>query len=397
MGGTSFDVSLASKGVLTFTTESDINGHAIKVPMIDIKTLGAGGGSIAWVDAGGALQVGPESAGADPGPACYGWGGTEPTVTDANLVLGYLNPAYFVGGEMSLDLDLARKAILEKVAGPMGLSLEEAAEGIIRVVNATMIRGIRLVSVEKGYDPREFTLVCFGGAGPVHAVKLAQELNIRRVLVPEGPGVNCALGLLMADFRHDYSQTFLHLLGQVGPRRLEAAFAGLEKRAKEQMLAEGLAEKMVVFHRSADLRYQGQGYEIEVALPGAITDEADIRKVAQDYSRMHQDKYGYTMAAESVEVVNLRLVALGLLEKPEIRAEEAAGLDSRAALKGERRVYMDGQFREVPIYERSRLKCGMELDSPAIIEQLDSTTVVFPGFRTTVDRYRNLMITGKGA
>jgi len=397
MGGTSFDVSLASQGVPTFTTESDINGHAIKVPMIDIKTLGAGGGSIAWVDAGGALQVGPESAGADPGPACYGWGGQEPTVTDANLALGYLNPAYFVGGEMSLDVDLARRAIREKVAGPMGLSLEEAAEGIIRVVNATMIRGIRLVSVEKGYDPREFTLVCFGGAGPVHAVKLAQELNIKRILVPEGPGVNCALGLLMADFRHDYSQTFLHLLNQVGPGQLEKAFAGLEERAKAQMLADGLSEDTVVFHRSADLRYQGQGYEIEVAFPEAITEGKDIRKTSCDFSRLHEEKYGYAMASESVEIVNLRLVAVGLLEKPEIKAEEPTGPDSRAALKGRREVYMDGRLREVPIYERSRLKCGMEIDSPAIIEQLDSTTVVFPGFRTAVDRYRNLMITGKGA
>jgi len=397
MGGTSFDVSLAHRGAPTFTTESDIDGHAIKVPMIDIKTLGAGGGSIAWVDAGGALQVGPESAGADPGPACYGWGGELPTVTDANLVLGYLNPAYFVGGEMSLDVDLARRAVMEKVAAPMRLGLEEAAEGIVRVVNATMIRGIRLVSVEKGYDPRDFTLVCFGGAGPVHAVKLAQELNIGRVLVPEGPGVNCALGLLMADFRHDYSQTFLQLMSRVEPAHLESAFKGLEDKARDQMLAEGLPEDTIVFHRSADLRYKGQGYELEVPFPGSVTGAGDIVKTGESFSLLHEEKYGYTMPSDSVEIVNVRLVALGLLEKPDIKTEEPGGPDSRSALKERRRVFMDGKSMEIPIYERSLLSCGMEIDSPAVIEQLDSTTVVFPGYRTVVDRYRNLMITKKEA
>jgi N-methylhydantoinase A len=393
MGGTSFDVSLAHRGRATFTNESDIGGHAIKVPMIDIKTLGAGGGSIAWVDPGGALQVGPESAGADPGPACYEGGGQQPTVTDANLVLGYLNPDYFAGGEMRLDRELAIQAIMKKIAEPMGLSLEEAAEGIFRVVNATMIRGIRLVSVEKGYDPREFTLVCFGGAGPVHAMKLAQELNIHRVLVPEGPGVNCALGLLMADFRHDYSRTFLHLMSRLDPSRLTEAFGELEARATKQMLSEGLAREAVVFHRSADLRYLGQGYELELPFPGGRYDKHDLETLADEFGRLHRDNYGYTMDPDSVEIVNLRLVAIGLLDKPEVKSEKQGPPDPARAYKEQRRVYMDGRFWDVPIYERGRMQCGMEIPSPAIVEQTDSTTVIFPGFHTVVDRHRNLILT----
>jgi len=392
MGGTSFDVSLAYKGQPTFTMESDIGGHIIKIPMIDIKTLGAGGGSIAWVDQGGALQVGPQSAGADPGPACYGQGGKEPAVTDANIILGYLNPAYFLGGEMKLNPDLAQQAIVEKVAKPMGLTLEQAAEGIIRVVNATMIRGIRMVSVERGYDPRDFTIVCFGGAGPVHAVKLAQELDIPKLIVPEGPGVNCALGLLMADFRHDYSQTFLHLLRTLDPTHLTQGFRALEEKAVEQMVQEGVPKGDVVLRRTLDLRYLGQGYELEVYAPNKNYEKGDLDSLARELNRVHHEKYGYSMPSDTAEIVNLRLTAIGGLTKPEIREESYAGTDPGAALKERRRVYMDGTFLEAPIYERKRLKCGNKIKSPAIIEQLDSTTVLFQGYAATVDRYRNLII-----
>jgi len=392
MGGTSFDVSLAHGSRPMFTTESEIGGHVIKIPMIDIKTLGAGGGSIAWVDRGGALQVGPESAGADPGPACYGLGGTQPTVTDANLALGYLNPDYFAGGEMALDVNLAREAIREKVAEPMKLGIEEAAEGILRVVNATMIRGIRLVSVERGYDPREFALVCFGGAGPVHAVKLAQELNIPTVVVPPGPGVNCAFGLLMADFRHDYSQTFLHIVSSLDPARLSSEYHALEAKATAQMVEEGVPAKDIVFRRAADLRYRGQGYEIERPLPNKEYGLADLLDICRDFGRAHHDSYGYSLDPETVEVVNLRLTATGLLEKPDVREEIRGGVDPGKALKGTRRVYMDGEFLGVPVYERKQLACGNVIESPAIVEQADSTTVLFKGSRAAVDTYRNLMI-----
>jgi N-methylhydantoinase A len=392
MGGTSFDVSLVHRGKPTFTTESDIGGHVIKVPMIDIRTLGAGGGSIAWVDAGGALQVGPQSAGADPGPACYGRGGKQPTVTDANLTLGYLDPAYFLGGEMSLDPELARDTVRREIAEPMGLGLEEAAEGILRVVNATMIRGIRLVSVERGYDPREFALVCFGGAGPVHAVKLAQELNIPKVIVPEGPGVTCALGLLMADFRHDYSRTFLQAVRTLDPARLAGEFELLEERALRQMTQEGLAPGDVAFFRSIDGRYLGQGYELEVPVPIGKYGQADLAEICESFSRAHADLYGYRMASDAVEIVNLRLTAIGMLSKPQMREEPDSGPDPAPALKGRRRAYLDGRFTDIPIYERKLLRCGNRIESPAVIEQLDSTTVLFDGYHARIDRYRNIII-----
>lgn len=392
MGGTSFDVSLAYRGKPTFTMESDIGGHIIKIPMIDIKTLGAGGGSIAWVDQGGALQVGPHSAGADPGPACYNHGGKEPTVTDANLVLGYLNPKYFLGGEIELNVDLAKEAIQKKIAEPMGLTLEEAAEGIIRVVNSTMIRGIRMVSVERGYDPREFAMICFGGAGPVHAVRLAQELNIPRLVIPEGPGVICALGLLMADFRHDYSQTFLHSLWTIETSRLISGFRALEKKAIEQMLKERVPEKDILLLRSMDLRYLGQGYELELPIPNRDYNKKDLESFCHEFSRLHRERYGYAMAEDTVEIVNLRLTAIGGLSKPVIEEESPSGKDPKEALKGIRRIYMGGKFKDAAVYERKNLRCGNEIAPPAIIEQLDSTTVLFPGYKAFVDKFRNLII-----
>jgi len=392
MGGTSFDVSLAYKGKPTFTMESDIGGHIIKIPMIDIKTLGAGGGSIAWVDQGGALQVGPHSAGADPGPACYNHGGKEPTVTDANLVLGYLNPRYFLGGEIELNVDLAKEAIRKKIAEPMGLTLEEAAEGIIRVVNSTMIRGIRMVSVERGYDPRDFTMICFGGAGPVHAVRLAQELNIPRLVIPQGPGVICALGLLMADFRHDYSQTFLHSLWTIETSRLISGFRALEKKAIDQMTQERVPEKDILLLRSMDLRYLGQGYELELPIPNRDYNKKDLESFCHEFSQLHRERYGYAMAEDTVEIVNLRLTAIGGLSKPVIEEESPSGKDPKVALKGIRRIYMGGKFKDAAVYERKNLRCGNEIAPPAIIEQLDSTTVLFPGYKAFVDKFRNLII-----
>ncbi len=391
MGGTSFDVCLAHKGEPTFSVESDIDGHAIKIPMIDIKTLGAGGGSIAWIDPGGALHVGPQSAGADPGPACYGRGGEEPTVTDANLVLGYLNPKNFLGGEMALDPELSREAIRRRVAEPMGLSLEEAAEGIVRVVNAEMIRGIRLVSVERGYDPRDFALVCFGGAGPLHAVKLAQELDIPKVVVPVGPGVTCALGLLMADFRYDYSRTFLARVASLDLVVLNAALREMEAKAMAEMNEEGVAADRVTFKRSLDMRYTGQGYELEVRVPTRDFRESDLAEFCKGLGAAHHDQYGYSLPPEQAEIVNLRVVAVGALPKPDIpRSAATNGRDLRP--RGKRPAYFDGRYIDTDIYERDDLQTGARLAGPCIVEQLDSTTLVLPGCRAEVDEFRNLII-----
>ncbi len=393
MGGTSFDVSLVNRGEPTLTTESDIDGHAIKVPMIDIKTLGAGGGSIAWVDQGGALQVGPESAGADPGPACYGKGGDRPTVSDANAVLGYLSPDCFAAGEMTLDTSLARRVIGEKIAGPMNLTVEEAAEGILRVVNATMTRGIRLVSVEKGFDPREFTLVSFGGAGPLHAVSLAKEMNMGKIIVPEAPGVNCAIGLLMADFRHDYSKTFLRALKALPPEDINDEFAVLEEEAASQMREEGVPERDIVLLRSADFRFAGQGFEITMPVSSGCYKKADISDIAESFSVMHEEKYGYRMDVDTVEVVTLRLTSLGVMKKPDIKPEDFDGETPEKALKNSRKVYMQGRYMDAKIYDRQRLRHGNRVYAPAIIEQPDTTTVLFPGYMAEVDRFRNLVIT----
>ncbi len=393
MGGTSFDVSLASGGTPSLTSEGEINGHPVKVPMIDIKTLGAGGGSIASIDAGGALQVGPESAGAEPGPVCYGRGGTDPTVSDANLVLGYLNPEIIAGGEIRLDSSKARRVIAEKIASPLGLSVEAAAEGIIRVVNETMNRGIRLVSVERGYDPRDFSLVSFGGAGPVHAVRLAQELGIPRVVVPESPGVNCAMGLLMADFRHDYARTYLRPVRDLAPADIRSAYLEMEERAFRLMLAEGVGEKRVVLQYSADMRYAGQGHELEVNLERRPENRANIESMALRLGELHRHSFGYAMDAGDAEIVNLRLQATGRRPKPRLAKEDPGNESPEPAFAGIRRAYMEGGFLDAAVYRRPSLRCGMRISAPAIIEQADSTTVLFPGYRIHVDPYRNLIAT----
>ena len=257
MGGTSFDVSLSYKGEVRRTQESELERLPVKVPMVDIHTLGAGGGSIAWIDPGGALRVGPQSAGADPGPACYGNGGAEATVTDANLVLGRLGATSLLGGTMTLDVDLAREVISGRIAEPLGLTVEEAAEGIVQVVNASMVKGIRVVSVSKGYDPREFCLVAFGGAGPLHASELADEMDIPSVLVPVAPGVTSALGLLMADLRHDFAQTVLKPGSELSPTEITNWYEQLETQATEQMSREGIASEDMSLVRTADARYVG--------------------------------------------------------------------------------------------------------------------------------------------
>jgi N-methylhydantoinase A len=258
-----------------------------------------------------------------------------------------------------------------------------------------MIRGIRLVSVERGFDPRDFALVCFGGAGPVHGVRLAQELNMPKLLVPGGPGVTCALGLLMADFRHDYSQTFISPVVSLDPSRLNAAFEAIESRARVQMIAEGFAEGGVQFTRAADMRYGGQGYEIEIGLPNDRFDKNMMQRICVDFGRLHRDNYGYEMSADTVEIVTLRLSVIGSRLKPEFLQEPAGAEDPASAYKSHRRVFMDGKFLDIPIYERGRLASGMRVKAPAIVEQVDSTTVLFPGYALEVDSYRNLIIEQK--
>ncbi len=393
MGGTSFDVCLSYEGEVRSTKESEIDRLPVKVPMVDIHTLGAGGGSIAWIDPGGALRVGPRSAGADPGPAAYGRGGEEPTVTDANLVLGRLNPERFLGGKMTLQSELAWEAVRKQIAEPLGLSVEAAAEGIIRVVNAGMIKGIRVVSVGKGYDPRDFCLVAFGGAGPLHAAELAAELEIPRVLVPVAPGVTSALGLLMADLRHDYVRTALARGDEVNAKQLGALFTDMEHEAMTRMAGEGVDGSSVVLVRLAELRYQGQGYELEVPVANGAVTPAAIEGIIRRFHESHESRYGYASPENPVEVVNLRVTATSELPRPALEAAVLDGtVDPPGALDGERQVYFDGVYVATAVYDRSKLSPGDIVKGPAIVEQPDSTLAVWPSQTARVDAYANLVL-----
>ena len=395
IGGTSADISLIEAEKPHVTTESQIGGYPIKLPMIDINTIGAGGGSIAWIDSGGALRVGPQSAGADPGPVCYGMGGTEPTVTDANAILGRINPFYLLGGEMKLFLDGARKVIDEKIARPLGIDVERAAEGIIAVINANMIRGIRRVSVEKGYDPREFSLVAFGGAGPLHAVELAQALNMTNIIIPQYPGIASAFGMLSADVRHDYVQTYIAVSNNVDAKRLQSIYQHMEKQGIHQLSNEGFSDQSIIMNRYADLRYVRQAYELQVPLKNGTLTTKDISLVAESFHAQHERNYGYARRNEPVEFVNLRLVALGKL--PEMQPAKTISKGKKALEPIDyREVFFEGTSPlKTAIYKREHLHKGQQILGPAIVEQLDSTIVIFPTYQAVTDSYGNLLITSQ--
>ena len=394
VGGTSADVAVARDGTLHFAEESEIAGQILKIPAIEINTVGAGGGSIAWVDSGGALQVGPQSAGAHPGPACYQRGGSRPTVTDANLVLGRLNAGYLLGGEMAIDGELSAKAIGEGVAAPLGLELVEAAEGVIRVINAVMAKAIRRLSVEKGYDPREFTLVSFGGGGPLHAAELAADLQIPRVLVPPVPGVSSALGLITADFRHDYVRTVLWKQQQASLVQFKAQLGEMQSAALAQLQKEGVSSDLVALVTASDLRYQGQGFSLPASFDlEELSGWTDLGPLIQRFHQRHQETYGYHDDRAAIEVVNLRLAAIGRLSPANLSRLPRRQPDPGPALAGSRKIYVDGRFTTANIYRRSGLGWGSVVRGPAIAEQLDSTTLILPGQLAETDEFGNLMIT----
>ena len=381
MGGTSTDVCLCP-GELSRTTEAIIAEAPIRVPVIDIHTVGAGGGSIAYRDPGGSLRVGPLSAGAEPGPICYQRGGTELTVTDANLFLGRLSPAHFLGGDQELPVKPVNDA-MEVFAREMSLSPVEAAEGILRVANATMERAIRVISLERGHDPRDFTLVCFGGAGAMHAADLARNLNIPRVLVPQAAGILSALGMLLADFVRDYSRTLLVRSAELDSGDLERAFVELETRARTEYEAEGFVTKRLVMERSLDMRYVGQGYEL--AVPMTLDFEAAFHE-------LHETRYGYADPTRETEVVNVRLRSVGRTEKPPVLEHELEDEDASAAMIGEWRMVFDGRARESQLVDRAKLRPGNAFKGPALVVEYSTTTVVPPDFRCRVDKGENLIL-----
>ncbi|MGB2696021.1 MAG: hydantoinase/oxoprolinase family protein [Dehalococcoidia bacterium] len=394
MGGTSTDVCLCD-GAVPFTAESTIGELPVRIPTVDVHTVGAGGGSIARVDAGGALRVGPESAGADPGPACYGMG-DQPTVTDAHLVLGRLLPDRFLGGRMALSIDAGRRA-LRPVARAFAGDLDQAAASIVRVANASMERALRVISVERGHDPRRFTLVAFGGAGPLHACELAQSLDIPRVLVPPFPGVLSAFGMAVAPVTRDQVQAFLTPVpsedGHRFAMKLGRAFRRLEDRARRSLANEG--HRRVRVTRALDLRYAGQSYELTVPIASSAGGCEPARCLAV-FHRAHKRRYGHAEPSRAVEAVALRVRAeapgaqVRLAELPEGDGDPKGARVARA------QVWFDGRRRATPVYERERLRAGDRLRGPALIAQLDATTVVPPGWRGTVDRVGSLLVERKG-
>jgi N-methylhydantoinase A len=386
MGGTSTDVSLVRDGVPALAFEREIAGIPLRLPALDIHTVGAGGGSIAWRDSGGALMVGPESAGADPGPACYGRGGTAATVTDANLVLGRLSPKGLLGGEMALDLLKARDAV-QTLAGALGLSVVEAARGIVRVVNANMARALRLVTVERGVDPSGLALLPFGGAGPLHASALARELGMRTILVPPAPGILCALGLLVEDLRVDRVRTWVGRLDERALPALEAGFRALEAEAAAWLDREAVPAERRRLSRWLDLRYEGQNYELLVPAPERLGADAALGTLRRGFLAQHEETYGFAAPDEPIQVVNLRLVARGLPTVPAMPPPEPPRGDAAVALVDRRVVDFaeGGGPLDCPVYDRARLGPGHRLDGPAVLEQFDSTTLVYPGQTARVD------------
>ena len=394
MGGTSADIAFIRGGVPLEHAEAFVAGRIVAVPALDVSTISAGGGSIARVNAAGLLEVGPQSAGADPGPVCYGKGGAAPTVTDADVVCGYLNPEFFLGGRMRLDSNAAESAISETVAGPMGVDLSTAATGIVRVVNARMADEVRVQAAKKGVDLSGFTLVPFGGAGPVHAAAVAQDLGIPRVLVPASPGAFSAFGLLCADVVHDYIRSDLQSLDGLPPETVEGAFEGLEEMARRELAEEGLGDMDIDFLREVDLRYGGQGYELRVPLDGLMPPVTadDLPALAERFHRRHEDVHGHAAREAEIELVSYRVRAvveepkLELAHAPEAQSGDVPGPQSRPAIFG-----AAGEM-ETKIFRRDALAAGKGVAGPAIVEQLDSTTVVPPGWSVTPDDYGNLVL-----
>jgi N-methylhydantoinase A len=398
MGGTSADIAFIEGGMPLEVTEGLIARREVDVPALDMTTISAGGGSIASIDGGGFLNVGPHSAGADPGPACYGRGGTRPTVTDADLVCGYLNPDYFLGGAQTLDLAAARAAIEADIAKPLGIDVLSAAAGIQRVVDMRMADEVRVFAAKRGVDLTSFTLLPFGGAGAVHAAAVADELGIRRILVPPRPGAFSALGLLCTDVVHDYIRSELRPLADLAADHAEAIFRQLEARARDELAQEGMDTTAANFARELDLRYTGQGYELRTPLDGLFADhltEQSLAAARARFDQRHAQIHGHAAAERAVEVVSYRLRVRVLVPKYEPRPAEPTGSQGSAstARKGRRKLHIDIQNTvEAVLYERDRLDIGAIVAGPAIIEQFDATTVIPSGWNGHVDRYRNLIL-----
>jgi N-methylhydantoinase A len=391
MGGTSFDCALIKDANPFTTTVGEINRLRLALPMLNVVTIGAGGGSIGWIDEGGLLRMGPQSASSDPGPASYGLGGEDPTCTDADLVLGYLDPDFFAGGRMSLYADRAKKAIEAKIAKPSGYDLFEAAAGMYRVINVNMAAAVREVAVKHGQDPRDFPLVVAGGAGPNHACMIALELENPVLIVPRESSIFCAAGMLMSDLKHDFVRTYAVNLQDAEPQVFGRLFDEMKKEGKQLLISEGIKESSIEYRYSLDLRYVKQYHEVGVMVTAQEVDRFDISSMARRFHPAHNALYGYSLEDQGtpIELINMRLVCIGSTDKPEFQQQKYAGEDPSRAYKRSRKVYLPLQkdFGEVSVFDGLALEFGNHIQGPAIIEQVNTTTFVAPEFNVLTDRF----------
>lgn len=401
MGGTSFDAALVQNGAPHTIAEGAINRYRIALPMLDINTIGAGGGSIGWIDEGGLLRMGPQSAGADPGPACYGRGGTLPACTDADLVLGYLDPDYFAGGKLKLDRAAAERAIKTALADKLDFSVEDAAAGMYRVINSNMAQGVREITIKRGFDPREFPMIVAGGAGPLHACEIARELEIPLLIVPKESSIFCAAGMLVSDLKHDFVRTHVRRLDAVDTSEVRRLYAEMRQAGDALLDGEKIAAKRRRYVARADCRYIKQYHEVSVEFPLADLASAGFAKrLAGRLHAAHNRMYGYSLEGQKtpIEIINLRLQAIGLTEKPAFREEPFASPDPAAARKGRRRMYVpeEGKFTTVPVYDGHKTRHGNRIPGPALIEQVNTAILVTASFDCVCDKFGSFALYRKG-
>jgi N-methylhydantoinase A len=400
MGGTSFDAALVRDGAPIVVTEGEINRYRIALPMLGIVTIGAGGGSIGWIDEGGLLRMGPQSAGADPGPACYGKGGSHPTSTDADLVLGYLDPNFFAGGKLKLDAAAAKKAISEKIAAPLGLSMLGAAAGMYRVVNTNMAQGVREITIKRGYDPREFPMVVAGGAGPLHACSICQELEIPMFIVPRESSIFCAAGMLMSDLQHDFVRSFVTMLDDIDLEQLTRVVDGMMEEGTKLLTIENIPDDHRQFSLNFDCRYQKQYHEVSVSVPLDVMRSGELAAITPAFHAEHNRMYGYSLEEQEtpIELINVRLRALGVTEKPSSAPEAFAGEDPESARKGEREIYLPetGEIERVPVFDGHATRHGNLIPGPAIVEQVNTTLFLSPSFDCRCDSRGSFVVYSKG-
>jgi N-methylhydantoinase A len=396
MGGTTAKACVVRRGEPSLSPDYFIGGYneglAIRIPVLDIVEVGTGGGSVAWLDEGGALHVGPRSAGAEPGPACYGRGGLEPAITDANVLLGRLEPVRFMGGAMALDATAAEAAV-RRIAEPLHVSQERAAEGMLEVATISMANAVRGVTLQRGLDPRDFTLFAYGGGGPLHAVAVARELSIGTVIVPQAPGHFSAMGMLLADLRRDYVQTLFARLEALDMADLEDQFRKLEAEGADALRRSGIATDQVVFERAADMRYRGQEHAVPVRLPSVLSAEEDRALVKRLFDEAHEQRYSHSAPHEPADVVSLRVSAIGRLHKPPLALIQEGGHTPPAiARRGSRAVRLGGHDVEAAVFDRGALLAGNVIEGPAIVEEAASTTVLQQGDSLIVNRFGHLVI-----